>query len=152
MTRKPQILPPKGLLIAMAAQLPLLAWSWPPRPSPFDLVAGSILLVAGAVLNIWSERLFRRGAVGVRPFTPAPRLITSGPYRLTRNPMYLGLVFLNLGATFVSGALLNVWTSICCVVWLHYAFVIPEEVFLQQHFRALFDEYAQGRPRWLIGR
>ncbi len=123
--------------------------SLPLRPSTAEVVAGALLLAAGSVLNIWSERLFRNNDVGVCPFTRVPALVTRGPYRVTRNPMYLGLVCLNLGVTLLSGVLANLWSSIALFIWLHYAFVLPEEAFLHQEMGDLFDTYAEGRPRWL---
>ena len=146
---KPAVLPPKGLLIALAAQLPLLMTSLPLRPSTAEVVAGALLLAAGSVLNIWSERLFRRDNVGVCPFTRVPVLVTRGPYRVMRNPMYVGLVCLNLGVTFLSGVLANLWSSVAYFIWLHYAFVLPEERFLLHELGGAFADYASRRPRWL---
>jgi protein-S-isoprenylcysteine O-methyltransferase Ste14 len=146
---KPHLLPPKGLLIAMAAQLPLLISSVPLRPSALDVVAGTLLLIVGIVLNVWSERLFRRENVGVCPFTHVPALIVRGPYRLTRNPMYVGLVCLNLSVTLLSGVVANAWSSIAFGIWLHYAFVLPEEAFLRHELGSAFDAYATRVPRWL---
>jgi hypothetical protein len=55
---KPRILPPKGLLIAVVAQLPIMIAGFPLRPSALSMAAGALLLAAGATLNIWAERLF----------------------------------------------------------------------------------------------
>jgi len=63
--------------------------------------------------------------------------------------MYLGLVCLNLGVTLFSGVLANLWSSIAFLIWLHYAFVLPEEIFLRHELGSAFDEYAQRIPRWL---
>lgn len=145
---KPRILPPKGLLIALVAQLPLIV-SARLHPSPVELMAGGALLITGAMLNVWAARLFRRENVGVCPFTPVPVLITRGPYRFTRNPMYIGVVFLNLGVTLMTGVLANVWSSVALAIWLHYAFVVPEEAFLRQQIGPAFAEYARRVPRWL---
>jgi protein-S-isoprenylcysteine O-methyltransferase Ste14 len=146
---KPRVLPPKGLLIAMGAQIPLLVSSVPLRPSALAIVSGGTLLIVGITLNIWAERLFRRGSVGVCPFTPVPALVARGPYRLTRNPMYLGLICLNLSVTLLSGVFANAWSSIAFAIWLHYAFVLPEENFLRRELGSAFDAYAERIPRWL---
>jgi protein-S-isoprenylcysteine O-methyltransferase Ste14 len=66
--------------------------------------------------------------------------------------MYLGLVCLNLGVTLVSGVLANVWSSIAFCLWLHYAFVLPEEAFLRGEVGGAFDDYATRVPRWLPSR
>jgi len=146
---KPSVLPPKGLLIALSAQLPIVASSIPLRPTALEVTLGAGLVTAGVILNIWAERLFRRNQVGVCPFTHVPAIVDSGPYRFTRNPMYLGLVCLNLGMTFLSGALPNVWSSVALFIWLHYAFVLPEESFLKREIGEAFDRYAGRIPRWL---
>jgi protein-S-isoprenylcysteine O-methyltransferase Ste14 len=147
--RKAGILPPRGLLIALASQMPLLAATGLRRPTAPEFAIGLGLLLLGCVLNVWAERLFRRHAVGVCPFTPVPVLIERGPYRVTRNPMYVGLVALNLGGSFLTGVLANAWSSVAFVFWLHYAFVLPEEAYLHREQSAAFTEYARRVPRWL---
>jgi Putative protein-S-isoprenylcysteine methyltransferase len=64
--------------------------------------------------------------------------------------MYVGLLCLNLGVTLITGVLANVWSSIALFIWLHYAFVLPEESFLRQELGAAFDAYAKRIPRWLF--
>jgi protein-S-isoprenylcysteine O-methyltransferase Ste14 len=96
---KPRVLPPKGLLIALGSQLPMVLARSPLRPSTLEITVGAALLVTGLLLNVWADRLFRRNDVGVCPFTHVPVLVDGDPYQITRNPMYLGLVCLNLGVT-----------------------------------------------------
>jgi protein-S-isoprenylcysteine O-methyltransferase Ste14 len=148
-TTQPRLLPPKGLLLALAAQLPLLASSWPLHAATWELAAGLALIVIGSVLNVWAERLFKHDNVGVCPFTHVPVLVVRGPFRVTRNPMYLGLVCLTLGCALASGVLANVWSAIALFIWLHYAFVLPEEAFLRDALGSEFDSYARRVPRWL---
>src|SRR5262245_5700397 len=136
---KPRLLPPRGLLFALLAQLPLLAVSWPLHPTGWELGAGLALIAVGSVLNIWSDRLFKQDAVGVCPFSHVPVLVERGPFRFTRNPMYLGLVSLALGLALATGLYANVWSASALFIWLHYAFVLPEEAFLRQTLGAEFD-------------
>jgi len=146
---KPRVLPPKGLLLALASQAPLLAAGMPLSPSAIEIAGGATLLLAGAVLNVWAERLFRHSGVGVCPFTRVPVLVKRGPYRVTRNPMYLGLVCLNAGVALLTGVTANLWSSIAYAIWLHYAFVLPEDGFLKREVGTRFDEYTRSVPRWL---
>jgi len=146
---KPAVLPPKGLFLTLVSQLPLLAASLPLRPAAWEVLTGAAFLAAGVVLNLWSERWFRRHDVGVCPFTPVSVLIVRGPYRLTRNPMYAGLVSLALGVAMVTGVPANAWSAIAYAIWLHHAYVLPEERFLRARLGSAYEEYASRVPRWL---
>jgi protein-S-isoprenylcysteine O-methyltransferase Ste14 len=141
--------PPLALLVALAAQAPLIAASWPLRPPAAGIAFGSLLVAAGIWLNIAAERRFRGSGVGVCPFSQTPALITDGPYRITRNPMYLGLVLLLLGTAFLTGVMANAWTAAAYAAWIHKSYVMPEEDFLRRLFGADFNQYAARTPRWL---
>ena len=146
---EPAVLPPKGLLLSLLAQAPLVIWAWPPRPAVWELAAGAALLLAGAVLNLWAERLLRRSDVGVCPFSPVPRLVSGGPYRVSRNPMYLGMALLSAGVTLMTGSLANVWSPVLYIWWIRVAFVLPEETFLRERLGEEYARYERTRPRWL---
>ncbi len=87
-----RLLPPKALLPSLLAQIPLVMWSWPHQLPRVPALLGIAMLVTGIAVNIWADRLFRKNGVGVCPFSPVPSLVNKGPYRFTRNPMYIGLV------------------------------------------------------------
>ena len=144
------ILPPRGLLLALVAEAPLVAAHWPLAPGLVEAISGGALVVAGAALNVWSVRLFERKSVGVCPFSFAPALVTAGPFALSRNPMYVGLVALSAGVTLLTGVLANLWISVAFAIWLHHAYVLPEERFLRDRFGAAYDEYAKHVPRWVL--
>lgn len=148
--RQSSILPPRGLLLALLGQVPLILANWPLRPGVIELSAGCVLLAAGIALNGWSAGAFRRGDVGICPFSPAPVLVTEGPFRLSRNPMYLGLVAIAAGLTLATGVAANAWVTVAFAIWLNHAYVLPEERFLRERFGAAFDSYARRVPRWLL--
>jgi protein-S-isoprenylcysteine O-methyltransferase Ste14 len=143
------LLPPKALLLSLIAQLPLLAVLWPPRPHTWQIAAGVALVVAGSVLNVRAERLFRKFGVGVCPFTHAPRVVVEGPFRISRHPMYLGLVFLSVGACLASGVLWNLWAPSALFAYLHVRFVLREEEFLVARLGTEYVNYRDRHPRWL---
>lgn len=148
-TRRLRPLPPKALLFSILAQVPVLVASWPPRPTVSLVMPGVVLAGIAILLNLWAERLFRAENVGVCPFSPAANLVGLGPYRFSRNPMYLGIVLANAGIVLVTGALWNLWTTLSLAVYLHWAFVLPEEEFLLRQFNSHYLSYAFRVPRWL---
>lgn len=148
--RPKMLLPPRGFLLALLSQVPLLASSWPLQPNPLEMAAGAALIACGVLLNIWAERLFRWGATGVCPFSPATVLVRRGPYNLSRNPMYLGLIAISVGVTLATGVFPNIWISVALAIWLHYAYVLPEEEFMHDRFGAEYEKYTERVPRWIL--
>ncbi|HME08443.1 MAG TPA: isoprenylcysteine carboxylmethyltransferase family protein [Bryobacteraceae bacterium] len=144
-----KLLPPKGLLLSLLVQLPLVLWSWPPMPTRVPALMGIAMLLGGIVLNIWAERLFRKSGTGVCPLSPVSRLINDGPYRITRNPMYLGMVLISASASLIAGLFLNLCSAAALAVWLHLRFILPEEKFLRETLGVGYLEYASRTPRWL---
>src|SRR5437763_1172431 len=108
---------------------------WPRVPGLPSVSLGIALIVTGLMLAVPAARLFRREGTELKPTSPANRkLVTTGPYRLTRNPMYLGLVVLTLGIACWVG----VWPMFLAAVatfatanWTHIPF---EEAKMQNQF------------------
>lgn len=144
-----RLLPPRALMLSLLVQGPLILWSWPLKPAGVAALMGVAMLAGGFVLNIWADRLFRKSGVGVCPFTPVPSLLSDGPYRFTRNPMYLGMVLVGASVPLITGLYLNLWAAAVLAIWLHFRFVLPEEEFLRERLGVEYLLYASGNPRWL---
>ena len=82
-----------------------------------------MLIVLGGALAVTAARLFRREGTEINPTSPANRkLVTSGPYSFTRNPMYLGLTIISLGVAFWVGwwpMFLGPVVTFATVNWAH---------------------------------
>jgi protein-S-isoprenylcysteine O-methyltransferase Ste14 len=129
-----------------------ISWllSWPKMPG-FPLPPLGIALVTVPwILPVWAIILFRREGTEVNPTSSTNRrLVTSGPYRFTRNPMYLGLVVVTLGIAVWVGA----WPMFLAPVavfatanWVHIPF---EEAKMRRQFGATYDDYVARVRRWL---
>ena len=128
---------------------------WPIRlgidaPAPARYWAGG-LIIAGAVfgLGLWPVVLFRRSGQSELPWTPTPSIVERGPYRFTRNPMYLHMVLVCLG---VAVLLWNAWILLLVPLcaWALQRFAIrPEEAYLERKFGAGYLAYKQRVRRWL---
>lgn len=143
-----RLLPPHAFLLSLVAQLPAVVIAWPLQPSAIELDLGVILMLAGFALNVWADRVFRQRNVGVRPFSPAAQLVDEGPFRFSRNPMYLGLVLFSAGLAVATGVLVNLVFPVLLAAWLHWSFIAAEESFLAREFGDPYAAYCRRIPRW----
>jgi protein-S-isoprenylcysteine O-methyltransferase Ste14 len=119
-------------------------------PTPARYWVGG-LIVAGAVLvlGLWPVVLFRRSGQSELPWTPTPSVVERGPYRVTRNPMYLHMVLVCIGVAVI---LANAWILLLvplCVWALQHFAIRSEEAYLERKFGAGYVAYKQRVRRWL---
>lgn len=126
------------------------------RQSPLAVGEGAVInalavmfAVAGLVLAVTSIGNFRRSRTSIVPIRPATTLVVSGPYRFTRNPMYVSLAAMTIAA----GLLINSWWVLLLLVpvlLIVRVFVIgPEERYLQRRFGADYVAYMHRVRRWM---
>ena len=122
----------------LSAPFPFARWA--------SIGAGAFVMAFGGPLPISARMHFKRTGQSVRPWDPTPSLIFEGPYRFTRNPMYVGLTLFQIGL----GLLLNnVWVSALALPALaivHFMAVLPEERYLSGKFGTSYRDYL-GRVR-----
>ena len=112
-------------------------------------VAAMLFFVVGIILCIWSIGLFRRSKTSLVPVKPTATLVLSGPYQVSRNPMYLGLLCLYLAAAFW---LNMVWALVLIpiVIGIMQRMVIEkEERYLEQQFGEPYRQYKAHVRRWI---
>jgi protein-S-isoprenylcysteine O-methyltransferase Ste14 len=122
-----------------------------PRSQTLSLLvrfAGVALFAAGATIAGWGLVIFHRGGTTTTPGEAPAILVTAGPYRFTRNPMYVGLVLAYLGE---QGMLLQVWPLLLLVLTVVYVnwFVIPVEETSLRSFGPVYDAYRARVRRWI---
>jgi protein-S-isoprenylcysteine O-methyltransferase Ste14 len=114
-----------------------------------EVVLGWSAILVWAVLMVWAVVSFRRARTAIIPNRPATMLVLGGPYRFTRNPMYLAFVVFYLGA----GLLINsIWTLLLLplvLVVLYVTVIRREERYLAATFGASYDAYRKQVRRWL---
>ena len=117
--------------------------------SPVDL--GEISSEKLMACAIPSFRLFAKHKTTISPFTPSETsaLVTDGMYRYSRNPMYLGLVFLTIAATIFFGTWLGVVIVVAFIFLLNFLQIIPEEEALHDIFGEEYVEYSKKVRRWI---
>lgn len=145
-----RFLPPHFVLLALAA-LALLWWLRPEgavlrldRAMPWD-----VPLALGLACLIWARVHFMRKDAEIMTFDTPRALVTDGPFRFSRNPMYLGFLLVLLATAFF----VNNWWALLAPLafWLASAlWYIPfEERTLRATFGGAYDEYARTTRRWV---
>jgi protein-S-isoprenylcysteine O-methyltransferase Ste14 len=137
-----------ALLCGVAFHHAVVPGAIPPSARIFLLVAGIVLAVGGLGLVVSARTQFVRTGQQPAPWKPTPELIFAGPYRFTRNPMYVGMTLLLVGL----GLAFDVW--ICAfaplaLVAVHFLAVVPEERYLSQKFGEPYDAYRKRVRRYL---
>ena len=145
--------PPFVFVAAFLAGMALDRWVMELRfgdaTRPVVLVAGWLLIALGLGVMLWAMWTFWRARTSVLPFRPATAMVTTGPYRRSRNPMYVGLTVLYVGLALLIGM---AWPLVMLplALWTLTALVIRrEERYLGAEFGPEYAAYRARVRRWL---
>ncbi|MDJ0514428.1 MAG: isoprenylcysteine carboxylmethyltransferase family protein [Methyloceanibacter sp.] len=119
------------------------------QPNGAGLALGLTFMVVGFALAMFPARRFHKAGTSVMPGEPSTVLIREGAYRVTRNPIYIGLILIYFGLCLV---LTSVWMLILLipiVIILHRGVVKREEDYLSWKFGDAYQRYISEVPRWL---
>ncbi|GLQ31887.1 methyltransferase family protein [Litoribrevibacter albus] len=145
-------IPPLALLvIAILGQvelsdfLPLYSLGLVPLWIPILWVSIGVLLALSGVVE------FRKKSTTVNPMKPdeASSLVTSGIFKYTRNPMYLGMTLVLIGGTFYFSELSTLIAGVFFVLYINQFQIKPEELIMQEKYGDSFKEYRAKVRRWL---
>jgi protein-S-isoprenylcysteine O-methyltransferase Ste14 len=131
-----------GWLVTLARGDPvdLGTWRWP---------LGWTLLAVFAGWNGWSLRLFGRHGTGLLPGQATHAMIEEGPYRFSRNPLYVGMLVLYLALALLAPTFWGLVVFPLAVLLVRWGAILPEERFLRERFGAPYDDYTRRVRRWL---
>ena len=121
---------------------------------PLDLSRGRValgwaLLAFFAGWNGWSLWLFARHETGLLPGQATHTMIEEGPYRLSRNPLYVGLLALYLSVALLAPTFWGLVLFPAAVLLVLWGAILPEERFLRGRFGPRYVEYTRRVRRWL---
>jgi len=126
--------------LPMLARLPL--WQ--------SQIIGAALIILGMLLPATAITMFRRAGTEVSPTSKTnAKLITTGPYALTRNPMYTGVIIASLGVALWFGRPLMFLTPLIIFVITNFVLIPFEEEKMRRQYGAEFDAYTKKVRRWL---
>lgn len=111
-------------------------------------LSGAALIVVGSGLALWAMVTFARAQTPIMPYQRASRMVTAGPYGVSRNPMYLGMALVHIGASLMLNA---GWPLLLLPVALGLLYVLVirgEEALMHETFGEEFVAYRGRVRRW----
>ena len=144
--------PPPLLYIAVLVVGILLSAAYPVHllPSAIAWPLGAVILAAGIALGpVWGIRTMRTAGTTVRPDRAASHLVTDGPFRYTRNPLYLSLTLIYAGIAIIANSLWALLLLIPVVLFMSLFVIRREEAHLQRAFGDEYERYRARVRRWV---
>ncbi len=131
-----------SVVVHLFIRLPIMSYS-------ICLVCGIVFIILAPTLALSALITMKAAGTNVDPAKPALTIVRDGPFRFTRNPMYLALCLLQIGL----GFFLNDWITLLFVVPLalifHYGVILREERYLTAKFGEPYLQYKHTVRRWI---
>jgi protein-S-isoprenylcysteine O-methyltransferase Ste14 len=142
--------PPRIAIVLMAISMGL--WHFSPPDTllhiPYKLIAG-VSIVFGFAVMTWAWLQFRKSDTAVCPTSITSRIVTNGAYKYSQNPMYLGMLIMLTGASFLMGTIPSMFAPIGFFIVIDRAFIPYEEEKLLSVFGDVYSKYQMVTRRWL---
>ena len=150
-TSNAAVRPPIAWILALAAGVAadqLYPLRFVPASVPGAWVGGAIFAIALA-LAIWAIVTIRQAGTQVETYKPTTAIVANGPYRFTRNPIYLGMVLGLIGLAIAFDSLWILATLVLFYLVIRYGVVAREEAYLERKFGDVYLGYKSRVRRWL---
>jgi protein-S-isoprenylcysteine O-methyltransferase Ste14 len=151
-TDRPRVAAPPPLFYAVGFLAGLLlerlvpSELWHALPVP---AVGTGLIALGLALVLWAGATFARHRTSVMPHRPATTVVESGPYRFTRNPIYLGMLLIYVGGVAWAGRLGPLVMLPLVILALQPLVIAREEHYLLTKFGEQYQRYRDRVRRWI---
>lgn len=143
------VFPPVLFLSAIVLGV-LLQWLWPYHlwNGVSGRIVGGCLAGTGVIIVLSAKRSMRRAGTNVHPSRPTTAIVHDGPYRFTRNPIYLGAMVVYVGLALVTNAFWPLPALVPFAFALHWGVVRREEKYLETKFGEAYVTYKARVRRW----
>ena len=138
----------------ISTQIIVDVFTFPPNviPTPYNYM-GILFIPVGMFLVIWANyALLFIGKIGLRDREPMQRpssLVLVGPYRFTRNPIYLGCLLMMFGLVIVWSSIVTAFLLIVVYMIFRFVFIKREEVILEEEFGEKYRDFKKQVRRWI---
>ena len=144
---------PPPIVYVVFLALGILANIWypvSPLPPPLAWTLGGVILACGVALGpIWGIRTLRVAGTTIRPDKPTSKLVTDGPFRFSRNPLYLSLTVIYAGIAVMADSIWALLLLIPVNIIISRFVIRREEQYLAQTFGDEYERYRMKVRRWI---
>jgi protein-S-isoprenylcysteine O-methyltransferase Ste14 len=131
-----------GLLLHWLHPIPLM----PALPAR---ILGVVIFILSGVFGYLAQRELDRASTNVRPDRPTTAIVMEGPYRITRNPLYIAVLGIYIGVAIFANAVVPLILLIPVFAVLQWGIVLREERYLESKFGNVYRAYRSRVRRWL---
>jgi len=145
------MVPPPLVFLGYLIGALIINWAVP-FPTPWMIIlrmVGGVAVAAGILLIVSSFVQMRNAHTTPDLAQPTSALVTTGPYRFTRNPIYLGLFLIYIGFTLLAGTLWGILLSPFLFWTVTHAIIHAEEIYLENKFKDEYRAYTARVRQWL---
>ena len=111
--------------------------------------AAGVFFIFGFSIMMWGRGLFKKKGTPLRPDQDSTVLVTEGPYRFSRNPIYLGIILMLLGIAFFIGTWPLFLPPLIFALVIHFVFIPHEENKMEWLFKEAYIIYKRKVRRWI---
>ena len=149
------IAPPPLIYLGVLAIALALDWlmTGPGFGVPYGLrmAAATLLLIAGLALILIAGGSFSAAKTNIPPWKPSTAIVSTGVYRYTRNPMYLGMALIYIALSLFADSLIALAGLLVVLAIMQYGVIAREERYLEAKFGPSYREYKGRVGRWVGG-
>jgi protein-S-isoprenylcysteine O-methyltransferase Ste14 len=146
-------IPPPLVVVLIGAAMAVIAWFTPALEigSNVRFAVGGIAIALGALVAVQGAWMFRRNKTTINPvdLESASALVTSGVFRFSRNPMYVGFTAMLVGWAVCLAAPWALVGPVAFVLFTNRFQIIPEERVMRDKFGQAYDDYQAQVRRWI---
>jgi len=145
------LIPPPLIYLAGLIVGYVVGIAFPVTMLPFvpSLILGVIVLLAGLTIALLAITTFRRHRTTTLPIRPATELVQDGPFRFTRNPMYVSFGILYIGIALLLDSLWGLFLLIPVILVINFYVIAKEESYLTRKFGDEYRNYMTKVRRWI---
>jgi protein-S-isoprenylcysteine O-methyltransferase Ste14 len=131
-----------GLALSALVPVPIL-------PRGLGYVLGSALIVVAVLLLVWGVRMMRHAGTSIKTYVPTTALVTTGPIRFSRNPLYVSLTLCYVGIALAVQSLWSLLLLLVVLVVMQHGVIFREERYLERRFGEDYVRYKERVRRWI---